>query len=220
MSAVFVREHEEEPLLGLPGRLPFGERLLWQGSPEFFALACSALHVKKIVLYFCLIMAWQQYSLWQEGSAMSLQSMVVSVVSMLAACGLLMLLAGLYAKTTVYTITNRRIVIRYGIAVPVTLNIPFTDLRQARALRFRDGNGNIALSLPDTTRLSWFVLWPNARPWRFIHPQPMLRSVQDVDGVAQVLQQAVAEAGAQSLADKPLTIKPVAVTTPSVEGVL
>lgn len=40
-------EHEIEPQFGLPERLPSGEVLVWQGSPDVRALANSAFHFKK-----------------------------------------------------------------------------------------------------------------------------------------------------------------------------
>ena len=43
----------------------------------------------------------------------------------LVAVGLPALLAWLYARTTVYTITNRRVVMRFGVALPMSLNLPF-----------------------------------------------------------------------------------------------
>ena len=48
-------EHEIEPQFGLPERLPSGEVLVWQGSPDVRALANSAFHFKKLVAYFALL---------------------------------------------------------------------------------------------------------------------------------------------------------------------
>ena len=37
---------------GLPGPLPKGERLLWQGRPALVSLARRAFHVDLVALYF------------------------------------------------------------------------------------------------------------------------------------------------------------------------
>ena len=50
-------EHELEPQFGLPEPLPQGERILWQGSPDFAALARSAFHVRMLAVYFLVLLA-------------------------------------------------------------------------------------------------------------------------------------------------------------------
>ena len=47
-----MTEYENEPIPGLPGRLPPGERILWQGSPEWRALARTAFHTRLVAGYF------------------------------------------------------------------------------------------------------------------------------------------------------------------------
>ena len=37
-----VPEHEFEPVHGLPEKLPAGEKILWQGSPDWKTLANEA----------------------------------------------------------------------------------------------------------------------------------------------------------------------------------
>ena len=43
---------------GLPERLPDGERLLWQGAPDWRALARQAFHVRGLAIYFGAIVAY------------------------------------------------------------------------------------------------------------------------------------------------------------------
>jgi len=45
-------EHEFEPEYGLPERLPDGEKMLWQGAPDFKALAIRVFHLRKLALHF------------------------------------------------------------------------------------------------------------------------------------------------------------------------
>ena len=40
-----------EPVPGLPAHLPEGEKLLWQGAPEWRDLAIRAFHVRKVAIY-------------------------------------------------------------------------------------------------------------------------------------------------------------------------
>ena len=48
-----------EPVRGLPALLPAGEKLLWQGSPDWRSLAVRAYHVRKIAIYFLLLVLWR-----------------------------------------------------------------------------------------------------------------------------------------------------------------
>lgn len=198
-----IGEHDTEPLPGLPACLPEGERLLWQGSPDFSALARRALHVNKVAVYFAAIVVWRLATQWNDagfsyGSALFWPLMLSAV-----GLGLLVLLAYLHAKCTIYTITNKRVVLRFGIAVSMTLNLPFSKIASAK-LKKAAKSGDIALQLVDTNRVSYLVLWPNVRPWRWAEPQPVLRCLADADEAAKVLCDAVDEYGLTQTDDAPV----------------
>jgi hypothetical protein len=187
-----------EPIPGLPERLPEGEALLWQGSPDWKALARSAFHIRKVALYFALLLAWTLATDLREGATIS--AMAMSAIWLLAsgaiAIGILSGLAYLYARGTIYTLTTKRIVIRSGLALPVTLNLPLAMIDTAGRRKDALGTGSFALTVIKPNRIAWLVLWPNARPWHFTNPQPMLRCLTDADALAPKLTQAlVAELG-------------------------
>jgi hypothetical protein len=106
--------------------------------------------------------------------------------------GILTLLAWLYARSTVYTITNRRIVMRFGVALPMMVNIPWERIESAAFRSFADGNGDIALTPTAKGRVSYWTIWPHARPWRFSPVQPSLRGIDDAARVAELISGAVA----------------------------
>ena len=54
-----VHEHEFEPQHGLPERLPAGEHLLWQGTPDWRVIARRVFHVNKVAAYFALMLGWR-----------------------------------------------------------------------------------------------------------------------------------------------------------------
>ena len=101
--------------------------------------------------------------------------------------GLLMIFGFVQARTTVYTITNRRIAMRIGAALTVTLNLPFTQIGSADLKLRRSGVGTIALDLLGDTRLSYLVCWPHVRPWVMRRTQPALRCIPDAERVAGLL---------------------------------
>jgi Bacterial PH domain len=194
-----VNEHEFEPIKGLPETLPQGERILWQGGPAWWPLALRALHVRFVLGYCAFLMVWSLaadlYAGVSVGAALLTASKVLPIA--VAVCGFLALYAWLVQRSTVYTITNRRIVLRYGVALPMTLNLPFAIVESAALKTYRDGTGDIPLTLNQDERVSYFLLWPNVRPWRAAKPQPMLRAVPDAKAVAHTLSEALASAAKQ-----------------------
>lgn len=189
-------EYEWEPVPGLPERLPEGERILWQGAPRWGALARRAFHVRKVALWFGLILAWVLAADALSGAppAESLLSAAWLVLLAAVAMGLLALLARAMARSTLYTITNRRVVMRFGVAIPLSINVPFTQIVSADLRQYGDGTGDLPLTLDGAARVPYLVLWPNVRPWRFAPAQPMLRAVPQAAGVAKVLAGALAAA--------------------------
>lgn len=198
-----------EPIPGLPERLPAGEALLWQGSPQWQGLAVSAFHARKVAIYFGLLLIWLVASAWSDGAPVS--DMIATATWTaglgLAAVGILAGLAFLYARGTIYTLTSKRIVIRTGLALPVTLNLPLALVETASVGKRSGASGSIALTIAKPNRIAWLVLWPNVRPWTFNHPQPLLRCLADVDAVVPMLARALeAAGGSQRLAAPPRTV--------------
>lgn len=181
---------------GLPDELPAGERLLWQGSPRWRALCVRAFHIRKVAAYFGLLVGWRLVSGMADGAdAGAILAGSMGLVALAAAAiGILALLAWLSARTTVYSITTQRVVIRCGIALSMDLNLPFRTIGAAGLSRHVDGTGDIALRLPDGTRIAYLNLWPHARPWHFRAPQPTLRCIPDAARVADLLSRSLAAA--------------------------
>ncbi|MCO5762412.1 MAG: photosynthetic complex putative assembly protein PuhB [Chromatiaceae bacterium] len=184
-----MNEYEREPIPGLPEIPPAGERILWQGAPDWGSLARHGFHARKVAVYFALILAWLLGSRLWAGESLA-QAMVLGawlLVLALLAIGLLLLLAWANGRATLYTLTNRRVAIRFGVAVSMTINIPYRQILAADLRRYGDGTGDIPLSLAGRPRVSYLVLWPFVRPWHFGKVQPMLRSVRDAERVAGIL---------------------------------
>lgn len=193
-----VHEHEFEAAPGLPEPLPRGEQLLWQGSPDGRRLTFDALHWRALAAYFVLLLGWQAGGalLAGGGTAGALRAALLGLPLALLALGLLALVGGLMARSAVYTITDRRVVMRIGIVLTVTFNLPFAQIAAAE-LRLRSGGvGDIALTLKGGQRIAWLHLWPHVRPWRVKHTQPMLRAVPDAARVGALLAQAARERSA------------------------
>lgn len=199
MSSVNVGEYESEPIPGLPGYLPEGERILWQGSPCWRGVARRVFHIRKVAVYFGLLLAWRAGTAVADGLAAG--EVVAAVVPLtglsLLTLGLLAGLAWGNARAAIYTITSERVVMRIGVALTMAINLPFRAIQAASVRRFRDGEGDIPLSVCDVEQIGYAMLWPHARPWRLgARAEPMLRSVADVDHVAELLADALSAGGA------------------------
>jgi len=184
-----LSEHDYEPVPGLPGPLPEGERILWQGQPDWHDLAKSAMHVRKLVFYFAALLTLRVVFLLGDGVPVSEVLVTTLVLAALAgvALGLLSLMAWLMARACVYTVTNRRLVIRSGVALPMTVNLPFARIVSADLRLRKYGFGDIPLTLSPDSQASWIVLWPHVRPWYVGRVKPMLRSLPESEKVANVL---------------------------------
>ena len=185
----FGHEHEFEPQRGLPERLPAGEHLLWQGSPDWKLLARRAFHLRKLALYFGGLLVLRGALRLADGAGVvDALSAVAQVLPLAAlALGLVALVARLTAGAAVYTVTDKRVVMRVGIVLTLTFNIPFRRITAAGLRLDRGGAGDLPLTLDGDDRIAWLNLWPHARPWRLARPQPMLRCVPDAERVARLL---------------------------------
>jgi len=179
-------EHELEPQYGLPERLPDGERILWQGSPDAGELARSAFHLRKLLLYFGALIALRGATVLADGGSWADAAWSLLLPSALALTGLMAvgLLAWLTARTAVYTVTDRRVVMRIGIVLTLTFNLPLRMVESAALRPGQRGHGDIVLRLKGPDRIAWLHLWPHARPWKLAQPEPMLRAVPDAAVVA------------------------------------
>lgn len=180
-----MSEHDWEPVRGLPGHLPAGEEILWQGSPDWRTLARTVFHLRVVIAYF-VALALVGVALGSFGGA------VATAIAGGAAIGVVSLLAWAIAKSTVYTLTNRRVVLRIGVALPKCFNLPLRLVTSADLRPLAEGHGDIALALGGGQRIGYAFLWPHARPWHVKTPQPMLRALPDAEDVAARLARACA----------------------------
>jgi hypothetical protein len=187
-------EHEFEAAHGLPEDLPVGERLLWQGAPDWKLLAVRVFHVRAVAVYFALLFAWRASDVLLDGGGVAQALFAVALLSPLAlvALGLLAVLAWLSARTAVYTITSRRVILRIGIVLSVTYNLPHRQVQGASLHADSAGRGDIALQLAPGAHIAYLQLWPHARPWQLRRPQPALRCIPEVARVGALLTQAIA----------------------------
>ncbi len=188
-------EHDDfavEPVRGLPERPPAGEIILWQGRPDTWTLAREALNLDWIIGYFVLLILWRVGASMADYSALEALTHAIPLAAIGAvSAALLVLIAWVQAKATVYTVTTARVAMRVGAALTVTLNLPYSRIEAADLDLRKGGTGTIAFRTAGETRLSYLVLWPHVRPWHARRTQPALRCIPEAERVARMIAEAV-----------------------------
>ena len=188
-------EHEFEEIDGIPGRLPKDETLLWQGKPSWRAIAVHVFHIRLIGGYFLLLAGWRLYTgVSASQPALEMAANVTTVILMGAAViTLVSLFSYLVERTTIYSLTSKRILMRIGVALPITLNLPFSKLAAAAVKEVATNNntGNISFDVVPEERVAWLVLWPHVRAGHIARAQPTLRLIKDVNQVASIVSDAM-----------------------------
>jgi len=165
------------------------EAVLWKGRPEVALLARGAFHVRKLGLYMAALAAIALV-LGKPDAALVAGGLGVALTA------LLYTLAWASARTTLYILTDTRLIMRIGMAIETRVNIPLKQVTAAH-LRMRGKDcGDIAFELSGERLLGNLLLWPHVRPWHYAMPQPMLRAVPDAARVAQMIAEARARFGA------------------------
>jgi hypothetical protein len=189
-----THEYDFEEVRGIPYLLPEDEKILWQGSPNWRSLAVHLCHVRTITLYFAILMVWRIVVTASDGKpiqdAYEIDAWLAALLGVVMTIALTF--AYLCARTTIYTITTRRVVLRYGIALTKAVNVPLRLVKSAGLRVHGNGTGDIALQLFGPERIAYLILWPHARPWRFTLPEPMLRALPEPQKAVDELRAALA----------------------------
>jgi len=165
------------------------EKVLWKGRPDLRLLARSAFHTRTLGLYMAALVVIALATGRSDAA-------IVAGVLGTALLALLYLIAWHSSRTTLYILTDSRLILRIGMAIETRINIPLKQIRAAH-LRLRDkGHGDIAFELAGERILGTLLLWPHVRPWHYAMPQPMLRAVPDAAALAQLIAAARAQHGA------------------------
>jgi hypothetical protein len=197
---------------GVPHALPEGEHILWQGAPEAGAIATHVFHWRLFLAYFAVMTTvWVTSSALPFSSPAFLAGLGVRVGLSALVMAIVFVLSRVVARTSWYAITSQRLVLRLGMVFEMSINIPFTILDSAGVGVFKDGTGQVVLTLTKPNRLAYIALWPHCRVFSINQPQPVLRGLREPQRIGTLLAQAVADAAAASPAsasDSPLSPQP------------
>jgi Bacterial PH domain len=201
-----MSEHEFEAVRGLPGDLPEGETVLWQGAPDWFQLAMDAFKLRWVIGYFVLLIIWRSINgIMGGGNPLAAITTAFAVLPLaLLAIGIFSFLAWINARSTVYTVTNQRVVMRFGAALTKAINIPFKIIESASSSIKATGSGIVAMKLVAPNKIPVLLLWPHKRPGTIAHPEPAFRCIKDANICAPILAEALRLAHEQTHAVAPV----------------
>lgn len=186
----------------IPGLNP-EEVVLWQGRPDPGYLARRVFRAHWVGLYLGFFMLLRGGVALQGGASVmeSLISMSWVAPLVIIGWGIPTVMAYAHARTTRYTLTERRWILQFGVALDLIVNLPLVQVRSAAFASDSSGTGDIPITLGGAFRgpngevltagPSYFHLWPHARPWYLTEPQPMLRGVENVSAVARTFAEAL-----------------------------
>jgi hypothetical protein len=171
---------------GLPYHLPEGEHVLWQGRPDWWRLAINVYHVRKVAAYFAAFIVGQPLWRLSQGESVreAISNVPVLIACAIAACSILLAIAYASARTTRYTLTNKRALMKVGIALPAIINLPFRQIDGVSLALTGADCGNICFKTGGEVSLAYLLLWPHAKPWHVSKTQPAFRDIPDVEVVA------------------------------------
>lgn len=184
-----------------PVRLAPDERIVWQGGPTTRALAIRLYHVRFVAVYgIGLTLADAiQARLHGLGHWGAMEAAIPGILTTIGALAIFAMLAWGSARTTRYTLTERRLLMQFGLSLSATLCLPL-DRIEGVAVRVRgDGTGDITVRPQANSKLVFIKLWPFVRPWRFGAPEPMLREVPAAGYVGSVLSRMVAASRSEAI---------------------
>jgi Bacterial PH domain len=197
-----VSEHEFEAVRGLPGDLPEGETILWQGAPDWVLLALDAFKLRWIIGYFLALVAWRTINGVMKGVDIGTSLATALAIMPLAglAIAIFCFLAWLNSRSTVYTITSQRVVMRFGAALTKAINIPFKIIESASADVKQNGSGVVAVKLLAPNKIPMLLLWPHRKPGTMRNAEPAFRCIKDAAICAPILAEALRLAHHQAFA--------------------
>lgn len=187
-----ARELPRARVRGVSEPLPPGERVLWEGAPESRSLARHLFFVRPLAAYLAAMVLW--WAAVNRAEALTGGFWTTLGVQVLLSGGVIvaaLAFARSIANGTTYAITDHRLVMKFGVIFPLTINIPLRYVQGASVRQFSDGTGQIAVQLDNKQKLAWIVLFPHVRAWRFNNPEPLLRGLSDAAKVGEILREAV-----------------------------
>ena len=168
--------------------IPNGESILWKGRPSLWGFSWNLFGLKWITLYLSMlsIVSVARFFASDFYTAFYVDFLPFFLSGIFASI-ILIGLAATQTYSTVYIITENRVIIKTGAALSFLISMPFKKIKEVNLQKRGASIGTISFELLSEKRVPYISCWPSVRPWKFKRTQPAFSCVGSVDEVATIL---------------------------------
>jgi len=168
--------------------IPNGESILWKGRPSLWGFSWNLFGLKWITLYLSMlsIVSVARFFASDFYTAFYVDFLPFFLSGIFASI-ILIGLAATQTYSTVYIITENRVIIKTGAALSFLISMPFKKIKEVNLQKRGASIGTISFELLSEKRVPYISCWPSVRPWKFKRTQPAFSCIGSVDKVATIL---------------------------------
>ena len=168
--------------------IPNGESILWKGRPSLWGFSWNLFGLKWITLYLSIlsIVSVARFFASDFYTAFYVDFLPFFLSGIFASI-ILICLAATQTYSTVYIITENRVIIKTGAALSFLISMPFKKIKEVNLQKRGASIGTISFELLSEKRVPYISCWPSVRPWKFKGTQPAFSCIGSVDEVATIL---------------------------------
>ena len=168
--------------------IPNGESILWKGRPSLWGFSWNLFGLKWITLYLSMlsIVSVARFYASDFYTAFYVDFLPFFLSGIFASI-ILIGLAATQTYSTVYIITENRVIIKTGAALSFLISMPFKKIKEVNLQKRGASIGTISFELLSEKRVPYISCWPSVRPWKFKRTQPAFSCIGSVDEVATIL---------------------------------
>ena len=168
--------------------IPDGESILWKGKPSLWGFSWNLFGLKWITFYLSIlsVVSIARFFASDFHTAFYIDFLPFFLSGIFASI-ILIGLAAIQAYSTVYIITENRVIIKTGAALSFLISMPFKKIKEVNLQKRGASIGTISFDLFSKKRVPYISCWPSVRPWKFKKTQPAFSCVRSVDEVATIL---------------------------------
>ena len=172
--------------------IPEGESILWKGKPSFWGFSWYFFGLKLLAFYLIIlsVVFAARLTVTDFFTAFVVDFLPFLLSGILASC-ILMALAKIQSQSSVYIITENRVIIKSGAALSFLISMPFKKIKAVNLQKRKGSLGTISFELNSGKRVPYISCWPSVRPWRFKKTEPAFSCIENVDEVATILRKSV-----------------------------
>ena len=172
--------------------IPEGESILWKGKPSFWGFSWYFFGLKLLAFYLIILsVVFAARLTVTDFFTAFVVDFLPFLLSGILTSFILMALAKIQSQSSIYIITENRVIIKSGAALSFLISMPFKKIKAVNLQKRKGSLGTISFELNSGKRVPYISCWPSVRPWRFKKTEPAFSCIENVDEVATILRKSV-----------------------------